>query len=116
MLDDFTTASRRSRADVHGRGPWGRRILVVLGSVVALAVVAGSGFALYVKQRVSANITQEGLLPKAAPPDTTAPDGSTATAAPKAIGTNYLVIGSDALPGQSASSWCTSRRTSSPPT
>ncbi|KGN40533.1 transcriptional regulator [Knoellia aerolata DSM 18566] len=80
----------------------GRRILTFIAALVALVLVAVGGFVVFLNQKVSGNITQEELLPKAAP-SATLPDGTTVAIPQAEVGKNYLIIGSDARPGETAS-------------
>lgn len=75
---------------------------MVVASAVALVLVAVGGFLVFLNLKVSNNITQEDLLPQAAA-SATLPDGSTVQIPQAAVGTNYLIIGSDARPGETAS-------------
>lgn len=76
-------------------------MLLVVSAFVVLALVAGGGFAFFLNQKASRNISQEDLLPSSAP-SATLPDGSVVEL-PKGVGQNYLIIGSDARPGETAS-------------
>lgn len=101
MLDDFATEDSRPVAQARRKPRRGRRFLIVVASLLALALVAGGGFVFFLNQTVSNNVKHEDLLPKAAP-SATLPDGST-VALPQNVGQNYLIIGSDARPGETAS-------------
>jgi LCP family protein required for cell wall assembly len=90
-----TTAPRRTSRK-------GRRFLTFVASLLALVLVAVGGFAFFLNQKVSNNISQENLLPDVAK-SATLPDGSTVEIPQVGFGKNYLVIGSDARPGDSAS-------------
>ncbi|KGN34332.1 transcriptional regulator [Knoellia sinensis KCTC 19936] len=98
MLDDFTDADQPTRRQTKDGPRWGRRILLVVASFVALALVAAAGFFVFLNQKVSGNISQEELLPKAAPSATLA-DGSTVAIPQKGVGQNYLIVGADTRPG-----------------
>ncbi|GAA4112763.1 hypothetical protein GCM10022415_07710 [Knoellia locipacati] len=76
-------------------------MLLVVSAFVVLALVAGGGFAFFLNQKASRNISQEDLLPSSGP-SATLPDGSVVEL-PKGVGQNYLIIGSDARPGETAS-------------
>lgn len=102
VLDDFATEDSGTPPRARRKPRWGRRFLVVVASVVALALVAGGGFLFFLNQKVSGNITHDDLLPKAAP-SATLPDGSSVALPQKDVGENYLIIGSDARPGDTAS-------------
>lgn len=97
MLDEF--AAEDSRADrLDRRGPrWGRRILISIASFVALAVVAAGGFGFFLNQKASNNITHDDLLP------TGTPSANGKPVPTEGVGQNYLIIGSDARPGETAS-------------
>lgn len=101
MLEEFEDADRGG--DRHDpRGPrWGRRLLVSVASVLALGLAAAGAFVVFLDRKASSNISQEQLLPKPAP-SATLKDGSVVEL-PKGVGQNYLLIGSDARPGETAS-------------
>lgn len=89
--------SRRNRRDERPR--WGRRILaIVLGFLLLVGASIGA-YLLYLNHTVTRNITQEKLLPEPAP----TPELGTQPAPVVSAGTNYLLIGSDARPGDSFS-------------
>lgn len=102
VLDDFPTEDSRVDRKDRRRPRWGRRFLVVVASLLALTLVATGGFVVFLDRKVSNNITQEDLLPKAAP-SATLPDGSAVQIPQSGVGQNYLIIGSDARPGETAS-------------
>ncbi len=82
-----------TRHERHGRRHRrGRRILIVVASLLALVLVAVGGFVGYLGWRVNDNVTQADLLPTA-PPPTQAADGSPIPAT--GVGTNFLLVGSD---------------------
>ncbi|WP_106297802.1 LCP family protein [Knoellia remsis] len=98
MLDEFTPEESRASRREERRPRRGRRLLIALASLLALALVGVGGFAVFLNQKVSGNITREKLLPSAAPTEING------TPVPQTgVGQNYLVIGSDARPGESAS-------------
>ncbi|WP_147062250.1 LCP family protein [Knoellia locipacati] len=101
MLDDFDAENRPATPREPSRPRWGRRVLLVVSAFVVLALVAGGGFAFFLNQKASRNISQEDLLPSSGP-SATLPDGSVVEL-PKGVGQNYLIIGSDARPGETAS-------------
>ncbi|KGN36578.1 LCP family protein [Knoellia subterranea] len=98
MLDDFASedAPRADRRPKKKRG-WGRRFLIIVAALVALAVAAAGGFVVFLDRKVAGNITHENLLPTTQP---TGPDGKPV---PTNAGQNYLIVGSDARPGETAS-------------
>lgn len=98
VLDDFQTEDSRADRRESTKPRWGRRILLLIASVLVLALVAVGGFAFFLNQKVAGNITQENLLPTGAP---TAADGQPVPLT--GVGQNYLIIGSDARPGETGS-------------
>lgn len=95
LVDDEETTKdvpRRSRT---------RKVLIVMGVIVALVVVSVVGFLGYLNWKVSDNVTQGDFLPADRPP-ITAPDGS--QVAETGTGTNFLVIGADTRPGDAGRS------------
>lgn len=104
VLDDFPDENRRADHRAPKRPRWGRRLLLFVASLLALSLVAVAGFVVFLDQKAKNNITREDLLPTAAPaPSATLPDGSTVAIPQKDVGQNYLIIGSDARPGEGAS-------------
>lgn len=100
VLDEFESDHRP--AEQPRRKPrWGRRLLIFVASLLALCLVAAGGFVVFLNQKAASNITQDDLLPSAAP-SATLPDGSVVDL-PEDAGENYLIIGSDARPGETAS-------------
>ncbi|MFC7491128.1 MULTISPECIES: LCP family protein [unclassified Knoellia] len=102
MLDDFASEDSRVARPERRRPRWGRRFVIVVASFLALTLVAAGGFVFFLNQKVAGNITQDDLLPQAAP-SATLPDGSTVPLPQGGVGENYLIIGSDARPGETAS-------------
>ncbi len=98
VLDDFATEDSRSDPRARQKPRGGRRFLIVVASLLALVLVAGGGFAFFLNQKVSNNITHEDLLPTTA---ATSADGKPVPL--EGVGQNYLIIGSDARPGDTAS-------------
>ena len=96
MLDDFDEDQPPAHRET-ARPRWGRRVLIIIASLVALALVATGGFVFFLNQKASNNITQDNLLPTEAP----SVDGKPVPT--EGVGQNYLVIGSDARPGDTAS-------------
>jgi LCP family protein required for cell wall assembly len=101
----FPDEDKRSAPAPRRTSRVGRRIVVFLASLLALAVVAAGGFVVFLNEKVSGNITQEELLPTpaAATPSATLPGGEVVKVPQKGVGQNYLIIGSDARPGEGAS-------------
>jgi anionic cell wall polymer biosynthesis LytR-Cps2A-Psr (LCP) family protein len=100
VLDQFEDAPEaESTARPRTRGRRVRRVLAVLLAIVLLLVVGGvAAYLLFLNHTVSNNVKHDSLLPT--------PGVSGATAAPThpaAAGDaqNYLVLGSDARPGES---------------
>lgn len=80
--------------DPGGRRPrWGRRILAVAAGLALLVVAAFGAYLLYVNHTVTTNVTKANLLPE----DNSALPGTQPR--PGVAGTNYLLIGTDARPG-----------------
>lgn len=102
MLDDFAAEDTRVESRAPRKPRWGRRFVIVIASLLALTLVAAGGFAFFLNQKAKNNITQEDLLPKTAP-SATLPDGSVVAIPQQDVGQNYLIIGSDARPGEGAS-------------
>lgn len=98
VLDDFQTEDSRANRRGNTQPRWGRRILLMIASVLVLALVAVGGFAIFLNQKVAGNITQENLLPTGAP---TTADGKPVPTS--GVGQNYLIVGSDARPGDTFS-------------
>ena len=101
VLEEFADDERPVDQRDPKRPRWGRRLLLFVASLLALTLVAAGGFLVFLNQRASGNITQDDLLPRAAP-SATLPDGQVVEL-PNDVGQNYLVIGSDARPGETAS-------------
>lgn len=101
VLDVFQDESKPT-VETRKRPRRLRRFLIFVASLLALCLVAVAGFVVFLNQTVSGNITREDLLPKAAP-SATLPDGSTVELPQAGVGQNYLIIGSDARPGETAS-------------
>ena len=66
-------------------------------------LVAVGGFVVFLNQKVSGNITQEDLLPRAAAVGHAARRRRRSQIPQANVGKNYLIIGSDARPGETAS-------------
>ena len=101
VLDEFESDHRPAEQRPRRRPRWGRRLLIFVASLLALCLVAAGGFVVFLNQKAASNITQDDLLPSAAP-SATLPDGSVVDL-PEDAGENYLIIGSDARPGEGAS-------------
>ena len=98
VLDDFQTDDSRADRRAERKPRWGRRIVIIVASLLALTLVAVGGFALFLNNKVAGNISQEDLLPTSAP---TSADGQPVPLT--GVGQNYLIIGSDARPGDTGS-------------
>lgn len=93
---DGTGGERRRR---HRRMGPGRRILVSVLALLLLVVVGVGGYGWFLSSKVDRNLKHEPLLGRAAKQTET-------TKGKKLVadqGTNYLLIGSDARPGETAS-------------
>ena len=111
MLDDeiFDQQEESRRSRRRGGSGWRvvRRTLLSLLCVVLLVVAGAAGYVGYLNSKV-ADIKREALLPSdgAMGPDGKKVDPTKTTKGKKLVtgeGTNYLVIGSDARPGEGAS-------------
>ncbi len=102
VLDVFPDEDSRSATGPRRKSRRGRRFLVFVASLLALVLVAVGGFVVFLDQKVSNNIAQEDLLPEAAK-SATLPDGTTVEVPQSSVGKNYLIIGTDARPGETAS-------------
>jgi LCP family protein required for cell wall assembly len=98
VLDTFDPVTEQPEPQRRPR--WGRRIVAVLAAVALLLVAGVGAFLLFLNQTVSGNITREALLPSGEQAQALAPDGKPV---PTDVGTNYLIIGTDARPGDTAS-------------
>ncbi|CCH68961.1 putative transcriptional regulator [Phycicoccus elongatus Lp2] len=97
-------ASRRRSERSRGRR-WGLRILAVFLGLVFLVVALLGGFALFLNHKVDSNVKREALLPSqagAASPSTPEELSAQALIA-QSKGTNVLLVGSDARPGDTFS-------------
>ncbi len=104
MPDDLWPERDPGPAPPPGRSPLQvrlRRALAVIVAVALLAVAGVGGFLLFLNQTASSNITQAALLPTPSPGDAAAASGD--DPAVSGAGTNILLIGSDARPGDTAS-------------
>lgn len=96
MLDELLTSEESARRGRSARRPLLRRVLLVVGIFVLLVVLVVGGFLFFVNRTAEGNLRRAPLLP--------GQDGSSVADAPPAgQGRNYLVIGSDARPGDQAS-------------
>lgn len=101
MLDEFPDddqPTRRSARAADDRPRWGRRVLIVLASFVALVLVAVAGFYVFLDRKAAGNITQENLLPQTTP----SVDGKPVPL--EGVGKNYLIVGADTRPGDAGRS------------
>ncbi|MGE9808626.1 LCP family protein [Janibacter sp. G1551] len=128
MLDDLRQDSPQDQGRRGGQERGGhrlRRVVIALLAFVLLLGVGAFGFATFLSQRADDNLTRESLLPgdSAGADGGAGPSGSDPNAVPelkltdkdkKAVtwparalvsgkGENYLVIGSDARPGETVS-------------
>ncbi|HYN30423.1 MAG TPA: LCP family protein [Dermatophilaceae bacterium] len=99
MLDTLEPTAERPGEPRRPR--WGRRILAVLVAVVLLVVAGVGGYLLFLSQTVSGNVTREALLPTGEGAQPVTPAGEPVPT--EGVGRNYLVVGSDARPGETAS-------------
>lgn len=72
-------------------------------ALVFLVLATAGGFALWLNSTVEDNVSTEALLPTGDDAKVTTPDGQEVTVPTHGKGQNYLFIGSDARPGDSAS-------------
>jgi LCP family protein required for cell wall assembly len=100
VLDHLEDAPRaRSARRVHTRGRRVRRALAVLLALVLLVVVGGAAaYLLFLNHTVSSNVKHESLLPT---PGVDGAPGAPARKPAAGDAQNFLVIGSDARPGES---------------
>jgi LCP family protein required for cell wall assembly len=77
-----------------------RRILIAALVMILVPLVAVGGYLAYLNHVVSQNVKQESLLPDAKPP---VDAKGNPVAQPSDNGMNYLLVGSDARPGDTAS-------------
>ena len=105
MLEQFTDEADRSDYDAPvRRRRRGRRVLAVVLSLLLLLLAGTAGFVWFLNSKLS-NIAQDDLLPTTAAGGTTGGDGGDAGGKPlvTGMGENYLIIGSDARPGDTFS-------------
>jgi LCP family protein required for cell wall assembly len=101
VLDEFEsveTDARSRRGERHPRRRILRRILVAILALVLVLAVGVVGYLVFLNQTVSGNIQHEAMLPEPTPGvagDDTAPV--------EGFGQNFLLIGSDARPGDTFS-------------
>lgn len=98
LFDDNTREHRSARRS-SGRGV--RRALIVLLCTALVLAVGAAGYLGYLNSKVD-DVRREALLPT----DNGGNDAASSTTGEKLVtdaGTNYLVIGSDARPGETAS-------------
>ncbi len=106
----------RDRHRARRRGPRRRvvrRVVVTTVALAALLAVGAGGYLAFLDQTVSRNLTREPLLPAPSPTPADAPSTRAGDAAPAGVGAagaptrarglNYLLIGSDARPGDTFS-------------
>jgi LCP family protein required for cell wall assembly len=74
---------------------WGRRILAALLALIFLGVATVGAYVLYLNHTVTSNIKHEALLPS-----DEGGAGGAGPSIPAHAGENYLIIGSDARPGE----------------
>lgn len=100
MLEEFDDAADSdTRRRPRRRWGWGRRLLVTLLSVVLLICIGAGGYGWFVSNKVERSLTHENLLGDAKE-DTTTTKGKELV---DDAGDNYLVLGSDARPGETFS-------------
>ena len=97
MLDDLLADEETDRPPrKRGRRRLVRRFLLVAGVFVLLVALVVGGFLFFLTRKADENLGREALLPGQG-------GSSVDTSTPRGKGTNYLVIGSDARPGDKAS-------------
>ncbi|WP_277454139.1 LCP family protein [Janibacter sp. DB-40] len=102
MLEEFDDAADSSDAPRRRRRRGmsrGRRVLVSLLAVVLLVCIGAGGYGWFVSSKVDRGLTHENLLGDSQDETTT----SEGTKLVDDAGDNYLVIGSDARPGETDS-------------
>ncbi|SMC73818.1 LCP family protein [Janibacter indicus] len=101
MLEEFDddTTDESTRRRPRRRMGWGRRLTVSVLAFLLLVVIGIGGYAWFLSSKVDRNLARENLLGDAR--------SQTETTTGKKLvddaGTNYLLIGSDARPGETAS-------------
>lgn len=96
MLDDLLDEEKDQRPRTAGRRGLLRRVLLVAGVFVLLVALVVGGFAFFLTRKADGNLHREALLPGQG-------ESTADTSVPRGKGTNYLVIGSDARPGDRTS-------------
>lgn len=101
MLEEFDDAADSSDSPrrARRRWGWGRRLLVTLIAGVLLLCVGLGGYGWFVSNQVDRGLTRDNLLGDAQD-DTTTTEGKELV---DDAGDNYLVLGSDARPGETFS-------------
>ncbi len=97
MLEDFEDAPDERRGRRRPPMSRGRRIIVSLLALVLLLVIGVGGYVWFLSNKVDRNLEREDLLGKQPTEDASGKDLVTGQ------GTNYLLIGSDARPGETFS-------------
>jgi LCP family protein required for cell wall assembly len=96
VLDDLLDDEEKDQSPRTGRRRLLRRFLLVAGVFVLLVALVAGGFVFFLTNKADDNLRREALLPGQG-------GSSSDTSVPRGKGTNYLVIGSDARPGDTAS-------------
>jgi LCP family protein required for cell wall assembly len=99
VLDQFEQTHEASSHPTPRRGRRVRRAIAVLLAVVVLVVVGGTAaYLLFLNHTVTTNVKHESLLPT---PGVSGATGAPGRSAKAGNAQNYLVLGSDARPGES---------------
>lgn len=99
MLEEFDDVATSSDAPRRTRGGRVRRVVISILAFVLLVVVGIGGYAWFLSSQVDEGLTHDNLLGEAKEQTTT----SEGTELVEDAGDNYLIIGSDARPGETFS-------------
>lgn len=98
-FDDDTAGETTTRRSGRRRMGWGRRLTVSVLAFLLLLVIGIGGYAWFISSKVDRNLAHDDLLGEAQHQTEWREGEQLVTDA----GTNYLLIGSDARPGETAS-------------
>jgi LCP family protein required for cell wall assembly len=97
VLDELLTGEEKARPPRRTRRRVAlRRLLLVAGIFVLLVALVAGGFTWFLTRKAEGNLHREAMLPGQG-------DSAVESSAPRGKGSNFLVIGSDARPGDGAS-------------